>query len=937
MNSKCVLVGYFWTIFTSFLDSNVQSSVVKIGFIIHKEMEDSSKLWSAIEYKFKKMETSVGRGWVQIQAIEKDRDEALFDTEEIFKLHQSVCAKIRQGAKALLFVGTSKSTVAMHSIADKLSIPVLMPLSTKYSQTHSEFTVSLQPSLIRPIIDVIQKNGWKQVFYLFDSDEGLLRLQSLFQELGERHLANDVIIRSRRITNISDSYELLRSVDRQELNCSNLEPCRCTRPIILDLSTVAAFNETRKQVIDVGMNREHYHYLLANLGADELDLSSFKYGGMNVTGFSIKDPPFEENFQQSDCYSYKGLCPVSHKSALVMDTLEFLSYAVNKTGTYNNPSMFTPNSNGCDVSEQHRNFGRKFLNAIKETKVQGSSNIGTGTLALDSYGNRKDYVLNVKFFTFNFSKLEKVGIWQETGLSIKLHYCKPSKEPVASHNRTWIITTIVGEPFVQDLKLKEGSQVSQQGVAMINGKLYEGFCIEVAEKIKERYERLEGKGPGSFNYKFKLVDDNNFGSANKTVGTWNGMIGELLDQKADLALASLTITRARQRVVDFTKPFMKIGISIMIKKPDKQKPGVFSFMEPLDSMVWVCVSLAFTGVSLVLFFIGRWSPFEWRAEASRKEISVTNAFTLSNTLWFSLGALMQQGSDIFPRSISGRIVGSAWWFFTLILISSYTANLAAFLTIERLIPPIQGVEDLVKSKDVEYGTFKGGSTEAFFEMSQVPIYRQMYEYMKSKGDQVMVNSDKEGYEKVRQSKGDYAYLVESPKNDYQNQKKPCNTMKVGENLDHKGYGIATPPYSPLRKDLNLVVLMLREEGELHKLQRKWWFDKGECGTMDSKDTSKSPLTLSNVSGIFHILIGGLVLSMMVSLVEYSVHRLRKQHKLRFRKQMDAPRPAIKIEKKNPLEVLKAAGYTGICDNTVSYTFKPPEQLTTFESGKNTEL
>lgn len=32
---------------------------------------------------------------------------------------------------------------------------------------------------------------------------------------------------------------------------------------------------------------------------------------MNVTGFSIKDPPFEENFQQSDCYSYKGLCPVS--------------------------------------------------------------------------------------------------------------------------------------------------------------------------------------------------------------------------------------------------------------------------------------------------------------------------------------------------------------------------------------------------------------------------------------------------------------------------------------------------------------------------------------------------------------------------------------------------------------------------------------------------
>jgi len=34
----------------------------------------------------------------------------------------------------------------------------------------------------------------------------------------------------------------------------------------------------------------------------------------------------------------------------------------------------------------------------------------------------------------------------------------------------------------------------------------------------------------------------------------------------------------------------------------------------------------------------------------------------------------------FSRSVAGRIVGSVWWFFTLILLSTYTANLAAFLT-----------------------------------------------------------------------------------------------------------------------------------------------------------------------------------------------------------------------------------------------------------------
>lgn len=65
-------------------------------------------------------------------------------------------------------------------------------------------------------------------------------------------------------------------------------------------------------------------------GADELDLSSFQYGGMNVTGFSIKDPPFEENFQQNDCNSFKGLCPVNVRSGLeeknVWLILSVLSY-----------------------------------------------------------------------------------------------------------------------------------------------------------------------------------------------------------------------------------------------------------------------------------------------------------------------------------------------------------------------------------------------------------------------------------------------------------------------------------------------------------------------------------------------------------------------------------------------------------------------------------
>ena len=66
------------------------------------------------------------------------------------------------------------------------------------------------------------------------------------------------------------------------------------------------------------------------------------------------------------------------------------------------------------------------------------------------------------------------------------------------------------------------------------------------------------------------------------------------------------------------------------------------------------------------------------------------------------------------RSISGRVVGSAWWFFTLIIISSYTANLAAFLTIERMDYPINSADDLVNQREIKYGTVENGSTQTFF-------------------------------------------------------------------------------------------------------------------------------------------------------------------------------------------------------------------------------
>jgi len=62
-------------------------------------------------------------------------------------------------------------------------------------------------------------------------------------------------------------------------------------------------------------------------------------------------------------------------------------------------------------------------------------------------------------------------------------------------------------------------------------------------------------------------------------------------------------------------------------------------------------------------------------------------------------------------------VGGCWFFFCLIIISSYTANLAAFLTVERMISPIESASDLAEQTEISYGTLEGGSTMTFFRVN----------------------------------------------------------------------------------------------------------------------------------------------------------------------------------------------------------------------------
>uniref|UniRef100_A0A183EB71 Glutamate receptor n=1 Tax=Gongylonema pulchrum TaxID=637853 RepID=A0A183EB71_9BILA len=196
------------------------------------------------------------------------------------------------------------------------------------------------------------------------------------------------------------------------------------------------------------------------------------------------------------------------------------------------------------------------------------------------------------------------------------------------------IVTVLVKPFVMLKRVIPGEP------KRIGNDRFEGYCVDL---IKLLATNISGFG----SYEIFIADGNKYGQRQDD-GSWDGMIGYLLNeaymQTADVAVAPLTINQARERVVDFSKPFMTTGISIMIKKPEKQEFNVFSFMQPLGTNIWFLILCSYVGVSLTIFLVSSFSPYETRTQAE-----LPTRLSLYNSLWFTLSSFMQQGTDILPR------------------------------------------------------------------------------------------------------------------------------------------------------------------------------------------------------------------------------------------------------------------------------------------------
>ncbi|XP_058137072.1 glutamate receptor 1 isoform X2 [Dasypus novemcinctus] len=768
----------------------------------------------------------------------------IVNISDSFEMTYRFCSQFSKGVYAIFGFYERRTVNMLTSFCGALHVCFITPSFPV--DTSNQFVLQLRPELQDALINIIDHYKWQKFVYIYDADRGLSVLQKVLDTAAEK---NWQVTAVNILTTTEEGYRML---------FQDLEKKK-ERLVVVDCES-ERLNAILGQIIKLEKNGIGYHYILANLGFMDIDLNKFKESGANVTGFQLVNytdtipAKIMQQWKSSDARDHTRVDwkRPKYTSALTYDGVKVMAEAFQSLRRQRIDISRRGNAGDCLANPAVPwGQGIDIQRALQQVQFEGL----TGNVQFNEKGRRTNYTLHV--IEMKHDGIRKIGYWNEDDKFVPAATdAQAGGDNSSVQNRTYIVTTILEDPYVM---LKKNANQFE------GNDRYEGYCVELAAEIAKHV---------GYSYRLEIVSDGKYGARDPDTKAWNGMVGELVYGRADVAVAPLTITLVREEVIDFSKPFMSLGISIMIKKPQKSKPGVFSFLDPLAYEIWMCIVFAYIGVSVVLFLVSRFSPYEWHSEEFEEGRDQTtsdqsNEFGIFNSLWFSLGAFMQQGCDISPRSLSGRIVGGVWWFFTLIIISSYTANLAAFLTVERMVSPIESAEDLAKQTEIAYGTLEAGSTKEFFRRSKIAVFEKMWTYMKSAEPSVFVRTTEEGMIRVRKSKGKYAYLLESTMNEYIEQRKPCDTMKVGGNLDSKGYGIATPKGSALRNPVNLAVLKLNEQGLLDKLKNKWWYDKGECGSGggDSKDKT-SALSLSNVAGVFYILIGGLGLAMLVALIEF---------------------------------------------------------------------
>ena len=452
--------------------------------------------------------------------------------------------------------------------------------------------------------------------------------------------------------------------------------------------------------------------------------------------------------------------------------------------------------------------------------------------------------------------------------------------------------------------------------------LQRACALERKSYVTRRRRSSQTLSPLKQEYQFETeiyeVADKKYGSPIN--GTWNGLVADIVNNKADFAMAAMTITPARANYVDFTSRFDNFAVSLIMQKDGRHNYKLFSFMDPFSLTVWLSITISFSVVSCLLYVLNRISPKRMKGPRYHDT-------SLHGTFWFVFSAFVQQSTDMYLVTLSSQCVTGCWWLFTLIIISNYTAKLASAMTVKNLVQPVQTIEALSMQKDIKYGTVFDSSTYNDFEKKfkkeqEIGLpgpWTKIWNVISNPENSYM--TAEEGFNRVNLDPN-YAFLWDSPILKWKKANdKECKLMTIEDEIFQRGYGIATQLGSPITDKLSLGILKLQDNGNMTRLQHKHWDPKEamNCQNDDENRISNgwTKMKLSQLLGPFVVLAGGTLVGTLIAIYEvYSYVNRGRPYPPRDPKKLPQlvgrdlnPYLSIQRRKNNDLHIVLANAFT----------------------------
>ncbi|XP_053855331.1 glutamate receptor ionotropic, NMDA 3B [Vidua macroura] len=381
-----------------------------------------------------------------------------------------------------------------------------------------------------------------------------------------------------------------------------------------------------------------------------------------------------------------------------------------------------------------------------------------------------------------------------------------------------------------------------------------GYCIDLLEKLAEDM---------AFDFELYIVGDGKYGAWKN--GRWTGLVGDLLSGTAHMAVTSFSINSARSKVIDFTSPFFSTSLGILVRTKDTASP-IGAFMWPLHWTMWVGIFVALHMTALFLTLYEWKSPYGMTPHGRNrmKIFSYSSALNLCYAILFG-----RTVSSKTPKCCTGRFLMNLWAIFCLLVLSSYTANLAAVMVGDKTFEELSGIHDPKlhhPSQGFRFGTVWESSAEEYIKKS----FPEMHEYMRRYN--VPTTPDGVTMLKTEPAKLN-AFIMDKSLLDYEvSIDSDCKLLTVGKPFAIEGYGIGLPQNSPLTSNVSEFISRYKSSGFIDLLHDKW-YKMVPCGKRVFAVTETLQMGIYHFSGLFVLLCIGLSGSLLTSLGEHVFYRL----------------------------------------------------------------